>query len=158
MTFLGELVNWLTIIASNYLIYTKIGAGAVLYLGLSTYFSMGFHPSAMHMIAEHYEFVKGQETYNYYGFWNFFNLNLGYHTEHHDFPQIPWDLLPKVQKICPEYYNSLPYHTSYEQVLYRYIFDKHIGPFARVTFFFRSYCFYVFLSYVKKLFFFFVLS
>jgi sphingolipid delta-4 desaturase len=67
----------------------------------------------MHFIAEHYEFVKGQETYNYYGIMNFFNLNLGYHMEHHDFPWIPWNQLPKVHAIAKEFYDTVPFHTSY---------------------------------------------
>lgn len=54
-----ELINWAVIITTNVLIYTCLGKGAFGYLLLSTYFSMGLHPAAMHMIAEHYEFVKG---------------------------------------------------------------------------------------------------
>ena len=125
-------MNWVFIITTNYLIYTYLGKGAALYLFLSTYFSMSLHPASMHMIAEHYEFVKGQESYNYYGFWNFFNLNLGYHIEHHDFPYLPWSQLPKVRKIAPEFYEGIPYHTSYLKVMYNYIFDPNIGPYARV--------------------------
>jgi hypothetical protein len=56
---IGELINWVFIIFTNTLIYQYLGKGAFLYLLLSTFFSMGLHPAAMHVIAEHYEFVKG---------------------------------------------------------------------------------------------------
>ena len=44
---------------SNYLVYNFIGTYALLYLILSGLFGLGLHPMAMHVIAEHYEFVKG---------------------------------------------------------------------------------------------------
>lgn len=81
-----EFLNYVIIFASDYLIYTFIGPNALLYLLISGFMSMGMHPMAIHIIAEHYEFVKGLETYNYLGIANIFNLNLGYHIEHHDFP------------------------------------------------------------------------
>mmetsp|Transcript_5931 Transcript_5931/g.835 ORF Transcript_5931/g.835 Transcript_5931/m.835 type:complete len:100 (+) Transcript_5931:3-302(+) len=90
------------------------------------------HPAAAHTIGEHYEFVKGQESYNYYGFWNFFNINLGYHIEHHDFPSIPCWNLPQIAKIAPEFYENIPYHTSYCSIIYNYIMDKNIGAYSRI--------------------------
>jgi sphingolipid delta-4 desaturase len=127
-----EIINLVTIFTSDYLIWYNFGGGALLYLIISTYFSLGPHPCALHFIAEHYEFVQGQETYNYYGIWNFFNLNLGYHTEHHDFPWMPWSQLPKLRTIAPEFYDTVPYHTSYLRVGLKYIFDSEMGAFARI--------------------------
>ena len=76
------------------------------------------HPCAGHTIAEHYEFENRLETYDYIGICNFFNFNVGYHTEHHDFPMIPWTRLPLVRKMAPEFYENLPCHTSYIKVFY----------------------------------------
>ena len=83
---LPEVANLLFIAVTNYLIFAYVGPYALLYLTISGIISMGFHPLAIHTIAEHYEFVKGQENYDYLGSGNILNLNLGYHLEHHDFP------------------------------------------------------------------------
>ena len=40
-----------------------------------------------------------------------------------------------MRKIAPEFYEYLPYHTSYVMVIVNYIMDKNMGPFARVFIF-----------------------
>ncbi len=37
----------------------------------------------------------------------------------------------EVRKIAPEFYDSLPSHQSWTKVLYDFIFDPKIGPYAR---------------------------
>jgi len=41
-------------------------------------------------------------------------------------------MFSEVRKIAPEYYDTLPHHTSWTKVLYDFIFDPAIGPYARV--------------------------
>lgn len=59
--------NWVVQVAFDYAIYHFFGVKALLYLIIGTLLGMGLHPMAGHFIAEHYTFVKGQETYSYYG-------------------------------------------------------------------------------------------
>ncbi len=76
-------------------------------------------------IQEHYLTHGDQETKSYYGVLNTVNLNVGYHNEHHDFPSVSWNKLPKVRKIAGNYYDTLDYHTSYTSLLFRFLFDKN---------------------------------
>ena len=38
----------------------------------------------------------------------------------------------QVRKIAPEYYDNLPYHTSWVKVLWDFVFDPEIGPYSRI--------------------------
>jgi len=127
-----EFVNISVQIGFDILVYFVFGWKFLLYLFLGTAIGYGLHPSAGHFIAEHYTFIKGQETYSYYGPFNLFMFNVGYHNEHHDFPRIPGSRLPELRKIAPEYYDTLPHHMSYAKVHFNYIFDSTIGPWSRV--------------------------
>jgi sphingolipid delta-4 desaturase len=127
-----QVMNAVIVFAFDGLIAYWLGFGALAYLVCSTLVGIGLHPCAGHFIAEHYEFVKGYETYSYYGICNYFNFNVGYHNEHHDFPKIPWSRLPMVRRVAPEWYEHLPHHESYCAVIYQYITDDEIGPWSRI--------------------------
>ena len=34
--------------------------------------------------------------------------------------------------MAPEFYDTIPYHTSWVKVLYDFVFDPKIGPYARI--------------------------
>lgn len=128
-----EGLNWAAQLAFNAAILYFFGLKAFTYLIAGTLMGLGLHPSAGHFIAEHYEFVAGTETYSYYGPANYFNFNVGYHNEHHDFPKIPWSKLPLVRKIAPEFYDSLPcYHSYVTEVFWPYVTDPDLGVYCRI--------------------------
>ncbi|AET38359.1 sphingolipid delta(4)-desaturase family protein Ecym_2648 [Eremothecium cymbalariae DBVPG len=72
------------------------------------------------------------ETYSYYGILNMFTWNVGLHNEHHDFPFIAWSKLWDLNRMCPEYYNSLPRHNSWVGVLWDFIFKHDVTLYNRV--------------------------
>jgi len=127
-----EAVNWSAIILVDIAIFLAWGEKALLYFLASSVLGSGLHPVAGHFIAEHYVFIKGQETYSYYGPLNLVVFNVGYHNEHHDFPRIPGSRLPQLRAMAPEYYNTLPCHTSWCKVLWDFVTDPTVGPFSRV--------------------------
>jgi sphingolipid 4-desaturase/C4-monooxygenase len=129
---MSEVANWGAVIAFDVLWGYLFGWQAVFYLFLSTYLGSGLHPCAGHFIAEHYVFIKGQETYSYYGPLNLICFNVGYHNEHHDFPRIPGRRLPALKAMIPEYYDHLPSYTSWTKVIWDYIVDPTVGPYSRV--------------------------
>lgn len=129
---LWEGLNFVACIAFDVLVYIYMSPMSLGYLLLGTLMGSGLHPVAGHFIAEHYVFVKGAETYSYYGLLNFFAFNVGYHNEHHDFPYIPGSRLPQVRAIASEFYDHLPQCDSWVMVIYNYITDPEINAFSRV--------------------------
>jgi sphingolipid delta-4 desaturase len=127
-----EAVNIVLQLAFDYGIYAIWGAKALMYLVGGTLLGMGVHPTAYHFISEHCVFVEGYETYSYYGWLNAIMYNVGYHNEHHDFPNVPGSRLHKVKELAPEFYDDLPFHDSWWTVYRDYIFRADINPFSRV--------------------------
>ncbi|XP_071790517.1 sphingolipid delta(4)-desaturase DES1-like [Asterias amurensis] len=126
-----EGINYVVQIIFNAIIIYFFSFKAYVYLILGTVTTMGVHPLAGHFISEHYLFKEGHETYSYYGPYNYIAFNVGYHMEHHDFPNIPGSRLPLVSKIAPEYYSDLPRHDSLGMVVWKFIFESSFGPYAR---------------------------
>lgn len=124
--------NWIAQMSFNAVLVYFFGWNAYLYMLLSSFFAGSIHPTAGHFIAEHYIMEGTTETYSYYGPLNCLAYNVGFHNEHHDFPNIPWSNLPKVRKIAPEFYDDLPQCSSWPGVILRYIFDDAIGPYSRM--------------------------
>jgi sphingolipid delta-4 desaturase len=109
-----------------------LGWPALLYLAFSFFFSVGLHPVGARWIQEHYTNDPDQETYSYYGPINRVALNMGYHNEHHDLPSIPWNNLPKLRAMAPEFYDDLKYHASWSRLLFQFIFDPRYTLFSRI--------------------------
>ena len=155
-----ELANLATCLAFDafLLLSPSFGPQALLYLLLSVLLGGGMHPAGAHFIAEHYmwplspeeqrkQAAKGagelaedaaagrgvsQETFSYYGAWNIFTYDVGYHNEHHDLPCVPGCRLARVRAAAPEFYSGLRSHSSYGAVLWAFVFDRRVSPFSRV--------------------------
>jgi sphingolipid delta-4 desaturase len=108
------------------------GWNALLYLGASMLFSVGLHPLGSRWIQEHFTLDPGQETGSYYGFLNLLALNVGYHNEHHDFPSVPWNRLPEIRRIAPEFYNGLTPSPCWTHLWLTFICDPRYSLFSRV--------------------------
>lgn len=108
------------------------GWAGFLYLAFSFFLSVGLHPVGARWIQEHYTNDPEQETYSYYGPINRVCLNMGYHNEHHDLPSVPWNNLPKLRAVAPEFYDHLKYHSSWSRLLFQFIFDKQYSLFSRI--------------------------
>lgn len=108
------------------------GLMTVAYLLLSIFLAGSLHPLAGHFISEHYVFKEDQETYSYYGPLNAFALNVGYHNEHHDFPNIPGTRLPNLKKLAPSFYDHLYAHKSWVNVLVQFIINPSVGLRSRI--------------------------
>lgn len=125
-------VNLFFAVAFDVAIVYFCGWPGLLYLVFSFFFSIGLHPVGARWIQEHYTYDIAQETASYYGPINIVALNVGYHNEHHDFPSIPWNNLPKLRALAPEFYNNLKYHTSWSKLLFQFLFDERYSLFSRV--------------------------
>ncbi len=109
------------------------GWKAIAYMFISFFFSVGLHPLGARWIQEHFLVLdKDQETYSYYGRLNTLNLNVGFHNEHHDMPSIPWNNLPKLKKVAPEFYDDLLSHQSYTKLFFTFLFSQEVGIFSRI--------------------------
>ena len=125
-------VNVVVILAIDVAIFYFWGWQALVYLFGSTFFALGLHPLGARWIQEHFVFKDNQETYSYYGPLNIPALNVGYHNEHHDFPSIPWNRLPKLRAMAPEWYDTLYYHMSWPKLMLKFLSDPKIDLFSRV--------------------------
>jgi sphingolipid delta-4 desaturase len=110
-----------------------LGPKALVYLFASFLFSVGLHPLGARWIQEHYLVHSPQETYSYYGLLNTVAFNVGYHNEHHDFPSVPWNRLPRLKQTAAGWYDSLVSHRSWTRLFFRFLFDGRLLLFSRMT-------------------------
>jgi len=128
----NEYINTAVVLFTDFLIVRFLGLHALIFMITGLLLGMGLHPSAGHLIAEHYVFENEAETYSYYGPMNLLCWNVGYHNEHHDFPRVPGWRLPDVKRMAPEFYENLPQHKSWVGVIYSFITDPKVTVYSRV--------------------------
>jgi sphingolipid 4-desaturase/C4-monooxygenase len=126
-------LNWGVQIVFTAAVIWLVGIKAFVFLLLSFFFSVGLHPLGARWIQEHYLTHGEQETYSYYGPLNAIAFNVGYHNEHHDFPSVPWNKLPMIKNSAPGYYDSLVSHRSWTKLFFRFLFDREISLYHRMT-------------------------
>jgi sphingolipid delta-4 desaturase len=126
-------INVITVLVFDIILFFLWGPYALLYLFLSLFFSVGLHPVGGRWIQEHYLVAPPQETYSYYGPLNKISFNVGFHNEHHDFSFVPWNNLPKIRAMAPEFYNDLHYHTSWSKLLWQFLTDHNLSLYSRVV-------------------------
>lgn len=127
------ILNWSVQILFIAAVWFLLGPKALVFLLLSFFFSVGLHPLGGRWIQEHYLTHGEQETYSYYGVLNTVAFNVGYHNEHHDFPSVPWNQLPKIRESAPGFYNNLYYHTSWTKLFFRFLFDQELSLYSRIV-------------------------
>ncbi|MEJ0092542.1 MAG: fatty acid desaturase [Methylocella sp.] len=127
------IINGVCVILFDIAVFVLLGPNALLYLFASFWFSVGgLHPLGARWVQEHFTSDPVQETFDYYGPLNILALNIGYHNEHHDFPDIPWTRLPELKKMAPEFYDDLKTHKSWSGLLVQFIFDPRFTLYTRV--------------------------
>lgn len=121
--------NILSQIAFDCALVWTCGARALAYLLLSVLLAGGLHPCAGHFLSEHYLFSESgtQDTFSYYGPLNRITWNVGYHVEHHDFPNIPGSRLPAVHAIAPEWYRGLASRVSWVACLWDFVTNPGVS-------------------------------
>lgn len=130
-----HILNYVTQLSFNILVVYFFGWWPILYFVASVFLGTCWHPLAGHFISEHFIFEGNgdQETFSYYGPLNWLMWNAGYHVEHHDFPNIPWTRIAKLNKIAPEFYVDLHRTKSWPGTLFDFILDPSVTLSSRVV-------------------------
>jgi sphingolipid 4-desaturase/C4-monooxygenase len=115
--------NWVTTLGALGLVFTQWGAAAALYLVCSSLLAFGPHPFGARRLSEHLPVRTSQPTNSYYGPLNALSFNVGYHVEHHDFPNVPWTRLKKLRALAHTAYDDLFSFTSWTRLILAYVLD-----------------------------------
>lgn len=130
-----HVINYVFQLSFNLLVYTLFGWWPLIYFMISVFFGTSWHPLAGHFVSEHFVlYGEGkQETFSYYGVLNWVMWNAGYHIEHHDFPNVPWTRIAKLNTIAPEFYVDLIRTDSWAGALFDFLLDPEVNLCSRVV-------------------------
>lgn len=114
-------------------VWIALGPASLAYLSASLFFVYTLHPLSGRFIQEHHLLreMGTQETASYIGPLNLVSLNFGLHTEHHDFPAVPWNRLPMVRTIAAEGYANRVEHRSWTALWLRFLLDPSLSHASR---------------------------
>lgn len=114
-------------------IFIWFNPSAFLYLFVSTFFAFRVSVVCMRRYSEHVGLAAGQPTSSYYGWLNWVSFFVGYHVEHHDFPNIAWYRLPRLRRIASRHYEALATVRSWSALAYEFLFkaEHGIGRYTR---------------------------
>mmetsp|Transcript_14841 Transcript_14841/g.19577 ORF Transcript_14841/g.19577 Transcript_14841/m.19577 type:complete len:318 (-) Transcript_14841:478-1431(-) len=131
-----EILNGIFNLVLHYCAYLQAGHLAyATYVLSSIMLGLAFHPCAMHFYAEHSGLDPKAineakqdpaiDTWSYYGFWNYFIFNVGYHKEHHDNMQVAGYYLPEFKEKNKDKYDTEDaVYKSYNKILFDLFFKR----------------------------------
>lgn len=117
------LANWVTSFGAITIVAIGWGAAPALYLLCSSLLAFGPHTFGARRLSEHLPVREGQPTNSYYGPLNAVSFNVGYHVEHHDFPNIPWTRIKRLHRLAQEEYGDLFAFRSWTKLIASYFLD-----------------------------------
>lgn len=127
-----EIANLMMQVLFNATIYLISGFSSILFMLIAFYISLTCSPYFARYITEHYVRDIRQETSSYYGKLNPIICYFGLHVEHHDFPTMPWNNLPKLNKIANEFYAELDSFNSWTAVVFEFFSPSFNSRYHRV--------------------------
>lgn len=116
--------NWVTSLGVSVTVWWLWGGGALAYLVVSSLLAFGPHTWGARRLSEHLPVVTGQPTNSYYGPLNWVSFNVGYHVEHHDFPDVAWTKVRRLRDMAQEEYAPLFSFRSWTRLIVSYVRDS----------------------------------
>jgi len=117
-------INWIACIAYGIVVLWLGGPKAFCFGLVAGLAAFGPHTTGARRLSEHLTARRGQPTNSYYGILNRISFDVGYHVEHHDFPNIPWRRMRALKKMAPEFYNPLYAVRSWTWLVVSYFVDS----------------------------------
>jgi sphingolipid delta-4 desaturase len=117
------IANWAACLGYGALVLSLGGLKSFAFGLVAGLVAFGPHTLGARRISEHLTARRGQPTNSYYGVLNRVTFDVGYHVEHHDFPNIPWRRLRALHRLAPEFYAPLYAVRSWTSLIANYFFD-----------------------------------